>query len=105
MDMIEKVARAMCEANGAIWGGPRGVDDPDFLLVKLSYMGMARAAIEAMREPTPAMLAAGMASSTGSGSLSDTLEYDNRGEAELAAAFTAMIDAALPSPPVTEETK
>lgn len=49
MSMIEKVARAMCEAdNGA------GYDARwDF------YIPMAKAAIHAMRDPTEAMLDAG----------------------------------------------
>lgn len=56
--MIERVARRLCEANNTIWGGPRGEDDPDFMLVKLRYMHQARVAIEAMREPTEAMVEA-----------------------------------------------
>lgn len=95
MDMIEKIAKAMCEANGTIWGGPRGEDDPDFLLVKLSYMRMARAAIEAMREPTEAMLKAGDLPGW-----DDSVSIGLSGEV-----WQAMIDAALPSPPVAEETK
>lgn len=51
MEMIERVARAICEASGTIWGGPRGEDDPDFALPKAAYMNMARAAIEAVAAP------------------------------------------------------
>jgi hypothetical protein len=46
-EMIERVARAMCEATGTIWGGPRGEADPDFAFVRVFYISMARAAIEA----------------------------------------------------------
>lgn len=56
--MVERVARAICAATGTIWGGPSGEDDPDFLLIKLMYLNLARAAIEAMREPTKDMQAA-----------------------------------------------
>lgn len=54
-EMIEKIARAICDAGRE--------DDPQFDLmsaqVKESYRHEARAAIEAMREPSKAMVEAG----------------------------------------------
>lgn len=57
-DMIERVARAICRAGGK---------DPDETMIELggvrtpmwdAFVPIARAAIEAMREPTEAMVAA-----------------------------------------------
>lgn len=55
MEMVERVARAICEANGDDWDreGVDGLAD--------SYVPLARAAIEAMRGPTDDMLDAFMA--------------------------------------------
>ncbi len=90
--MVERVARAICAATGTIWGGPRGDDDPDFLLVKLMYLNQARAAIEAMREPTDAMVDAAY------DWLSDTAPLTGRRTTDIAGTFKFMIDAALKGP-------
>jgi hypothetical protein len=87
MDMVERVAWAICDNAGSIWGGPKGEDDPDFLLPKLMYMSMARAAIEAMREPTEAMVDAVWTRPDANGS-----QYPIGGYREQ---YRAMIDAAL----------
>lgn len=102
MDMIERVARAMCAANGTIWGGPRGEDDPDFLLTKIYHMNMARAAIEAMRDPTPKMIgAAGKALSPGRRPTEAWVSVN----AKHGIRYRAMIDEALsrPTPEHKEE--
>lgn len=65
MDMVERVARSLAAANGVIWGGPRGEDDPDFLLPKLMYMRLARAALDAVWED-----------------LSEFMEFDEHGVLE-----------------------
>ena len=76
-EMIERVARAMCQSDG---------DDPERYW--RDYEVNARAAIEAMREPTEAMIAAGH--------LNDPLGCD---VADAAAVYPAvwegMINAAL----------
>jgi hypothetical protein len=51
MDMIERVARALIDQIGSPW--PYGKMDP---AVRRLWRDHARAAIEAMREPTEAML-------------------------------------------------
>lgn len=87
MEMVEKVARAIAAEMGTDWGGPLGESDLSFLPYKARYMSMARAAIEAMREPTEAMKEAGFQA----GHLGDgEWEY-----ADPESAYTAMIDAAL----------
>jgi hypothetical protein len=80
-DMVERVARAIYEdRNGPRcepWGTkPKGHKDP--------YRADARAAIEAMREPTEAMV--------GSGADHDA---EGGGTGNPLAIYTAMIDAAL----------
>ena len=59
-EMIEKVARAMCLSRKP--NHPSLNDDDRWWKThgsREAYLGLARAAIEAMREPTEAMLAAG----------------------------------------------
>jgi hypothetical protein len=96
-EMVERVARALCVRHG---------NDPDRLYVDRlghtrdypwwqSYVDDARAAIEAMREPTEAMEEAG----------EDLVEWDSDDcsgasfalyrEGDAAKFYTAMIDAAL----------
>lgn len=76
-EMVERVAKAIAMH----WGcAPQTYDlNPD---VRKDWAGYARAAIEAMREPTPNMILAGMET-----------------DAEMTAiAYRAMIDAALKEP-------
>lgn len=105
MDMVERVARAIAAENGddfaalpdskADWiaaGGSfggrfRDINEPR----KSDYLEMARAAIEAMREPNEAMLEAGE-------------KIVDPHDASVERGYAAMIDAALaPSPPLGEE--
>jgi hypothetical protein len=51
-DMIERVARAMCEQCAAEFGGPVKLEESP---AHEAWISSARAAIEAMREPTEAM--------------------------------------------------
>jgi hypothetical protein len=73
-DMVERVARALYEARGGVWGEFRSEEG------RASWIGVARVAIEAMREPTEPMRVAANAVSN----LHETLE-----------AWDDMIDAAL----------
>ena len=57
MSMIERVARAICWANGMDPDLTLGGDGKNFLWRE--YVSQARAAIEAMREPTKAMTESG----------------------------------------------
>jgi hypothetical protein len=94
-DMVERVARAILEA-----AGDRAMGDTDDLSCVLidgdmDLIGLARAAIEAMREPTEAMLQA---------QHMDAM-WDEPDEGKPAAYYDwrAMIDAALPKTPQTAE--
>jgi glycosyltransferase involved in cell wall biosynthesis len=97
--MIERVGRALAAEEGYAY-------DP------VPCDRRARAAIAAMREPTPATLLAGWeASASGKppvlvdqsglpwvaegGTVGFSLEYDNKGPDALVSAYVAMIDAAL----------
>lgn len=88
IEMIERVAKAIYEADDVWcaafpWPSMGSMDQsPD------NYRRIARAAVEAMREPTEEMLAAGSRSRTASD------RFDN-GDDTLAPEFTAMIDEAL----------
>jgi hypothetical protein len=95
MEMVERVARAICKADGR---------DPDSDFTSgnatfpawQAYQSRARAAIEAMREPTEAMIEAG--------GLSDAARPYDGPEGEgcqfyPAIAYRAMIDAALAPQP------
>jgi hypothetical protein len=55
-DMIERVARAMCEQCAAEFGGPVKLEESP---AREAWISSARAAIEAMHEPTEAMEMAG----------------------------------------------
>jgi len=76
MNMVEKVARVLCWKNGMNPDLTLGGDGENFLWHE--YEDAARAAIEAMREPTEMMENAG-----------DPFTRDTQG------AWQAMIDAAL----------
>lgn len=82
-DMVERVARAIAadERDEQFW--------PE-------YVSAARAAIAAMREPTPEMMRSGMGDGA-RGSIADALDYNNDSDDVLQRAFTAMIDTALSS--------
>lgn len=60
MTMIEKVAEALFRADGG-WSADARLDEAiaDDAPAKPKFIKAARAAIEAMREPTEAMIAAG----------------------------------------------
>lgn len=85
-EMVERVARAISEADGAPW---EHMSDAH----KRGTREAARAAIEAMREPTPAVreqLAAWSANDPG----------DITGSANLDEMWAALIDAALQPYPI-----
>lgn len=83
-EMIERVARAMAFADLGTdtWDVKSEEDDGCGYLGKEDFRVMARAAIEAMREPTMAMIDAGDAE-------------DVHCLAQASVHYTAMIDAAL----------
>lgn len=95
-DMIEKVARAIFEQFKRALGGEGGFDDLTGE-ERLVMTGLARAAIEAMREPTKEMIIAGNDTidecidfwnyDSGAGYCVETFAANR--------ALTAMIDAAL----------
>jgi hypothetical protein len=74
--MVERVARAICCPIGCVAGPRRGP------CVSKTALPSARAAIEAMREPTPEMVEA-------------AYEAFTFPETDLERGYTAMIDAAL----------
>lgn len=91
MDMIEKVAKTICET-GNVAGFRCTCPHPiDGWCNGARAVAQARAAIEAMREPTEEMVRAGLTSLavTAAG----LPEFEPKDEAELC--FSAMIDAAL----------
>lgn len=57
-EMVERVARAIALAGGTEFDKLPASHGPGFGMRQM-YLSMARAAIEAMREPTEAMIAAG----------------------------------------------
>jgi hypothetical protein len=79
-DMIERVARAMARQRAAEW--PEEYSEVD--RIWHHFTGLARAAIEAMREPTKRQLDAGYAEIS-----------DHKCDDDLASAWQAMIDEAL----------
>lgn len=76
MTMVERVARALCKCHGVVDHSPIGWQ---------WYLPMARAAIEAMREPDDDMVLAGI------------LAWEKSPMA-VKTQFTAMIDATLKEP-------
>ncbi len=85
MRMIERVARAIKEADGNAYGYAFDGD------LKVTYEAIARYAIAAMREPTEAMLDAEGVQDTGcKAKISGYLDYFSADEI-----WKAMIDAAL----------
>ena len=88
--MVEKVARALCAHDDLDWDAQAnpftsGSGDDN----QVAYLSAARAAIEAMRGPTRAMIYTGEARRESKGEGASRENYD------AAAIFTAMIDAAL----------
>lgn len=75
-EMVERVAKAICEAIGDDWNR-EGVEG-----LAAAYQPMAIAAIKAMREPTEAMIEA------------SNREWDGRMSHRSSGAWQAMIDAA-----------
>lgn len=59
MDMVERVARALCVAADMDPDRPSNDERDNGAPLWTTYVGMARAGIEAMREPTEGMAAAG----------------------------------------------
>lgn len=93
--MIERVARAICSAN---WG-PLMSEDEITCQVENGWdlwEREARAAIEAMRDPTPAMLGGAAAALRGA-------SFADYPEKQDAAIWRAMIDAILSDPPGSAE--
>ncbi|CAB4176771.1 hypothetical protein UFOVP1672_40 [uncultured Caudovirales phage] len=90
MDMIEKVARALCVSADENWDAATfsetlNGDDPAGM--RAYWLSLARAAIEATKKPTEAMLHAGMWS---------IVSNDERTNEEIVLdCYTAMIDSAL----------
>ncbi len=84
--MIERVARARCAEQGINPDAPfrNLVGDKQRIVNWQAWTGEARAAIEAMREPTDAMIDAGAVA-----------EGDGNLEAQARNLWAAMIDAAL----------
>ena len=96
-DMIERVARAMYHSTGVEFGlasewGDHGAEAKD------EWRHIARAAIAAMRDCTPAMLDAGSAAHPAGGYRRDTLLNDI-----IECEWVAMVDAALSSTKQTEK--
>ena len=112
MDMIERVAEAMWQAEWARAGngGRRRVPWSEIAPTDQDrYRFVARAAIEAMREPTEAMAAAcwPLHHPWGNNAPDPSdrpLSFEDM-LADVTADWKAMIDAALSSPPVAEEPK
>ena len=98
MDMIEKVARALCVAAGHDPDGPTcdvySPSDPHIGEPWAGYRREARAAIAAMREPTPAMLKAGSGAMLGRAA-DATLGW----QGALNVGWQAMVDEALAPKP------
>lgn len=104
-NMIERVARAICAKDDALdtCAGRGGCDDPEGCF----RFDQARAAIAAMREPTPEMVTAGMSVAV---KPPDWMQPNPLGDASYvhksfmsrentAAHFTAMIDQAIKEQP------
>jgi hypothetical protein len=101
MTKLEDIARAICCPGHPCKGGDR-VQQSGLICESASYTDAARAAVEAMREPTEAMIEAGHASGDwgpGSTTLADNAlgNYD----ADAKTCFQAMIDAILNEKPST----
>lgn len=108
-EIVEKVAKALCISDEANWdrifeAWPVPPHWEGSLTTRNDYRRDARAAIEALREPTEAMMLAAAPSLKGVDSLMQLarihgakLEWTN-GEPPLKHAWRAMIDAALGKP-------
>jgi hypothetical protein len=81
-EMVERVARAIAKARhpGLTWPTK---SDPEYIQTVHTYLRDARAAIEAMREPTEEMIKA------------SNREWDGRMSHRSSGAWQVMIDAAL----------
>lgn len=84
MDMIERVARAICASEPAI------EEIHSFEFHKAAYIAAARAVVEAMREPTDAMVDNGL----------DAPNDFQHGRKTVLEIYEAMINAALKPEPV-----
>ena len=79
-EMVERIAIAVCEADGCLWSEATDLD-------KGLYRDTARAAIAAMREPTDAMIGQGYGYA---------ISYEDEGVVESPSeVWRAMIDEAL----------
>lgn len=87
-DMIEKMARAMCDAQGEVWEYTPEEPNKNTPLysdsLRAMYLAHAKAALSALEEPSEAMVEAGNMS----------LTWGIVPDDELRAAFSAMIKAA-----------
>lgn len=92
-EIIERVARAMAEADGWTWSGPHSQMVDEYASGQSGsrarnwWRTAARAAIKAMREPTPLMCGFGMSP------LSDALDEGRAPSTRVI--WQAMIDTAL----------
>ena len=96
--MIERVARALCVADGYSPDSTcdAGVDgDPDAIYTWAGYRPMAMAAIAAMREPTAAMSEAGERAELPGGQFGENFRESSVMEDDAAEVWRAMIDEAL----------
>jgi hypothetical protein len=93
MTMVERVARALSVADGM---HPQAAsNDADEQPAWTLYVGMAKAAIESLREPTEAMVEAGSGASTSGDEGVFRILVDRQCAGE---AWSLMIDAALKEP-------
>jgi prolipoprotein diacylglyceryltransferase len=83
--MVERVAAAIAAAGGSDWSKVPKRPGPGFSMYQM-YMGMARAALECLRTPTPEMVEAMIEEDTKPGRYFSQLMSD---------LFTAAIDAVL----------
>lgn len=92
-DLIETVAKAICRTVPGTGNVDEHFIEKMYPRTRSMWLDIARAAITAMREPTEAMIDAGLDEDGGG-------HDDPANRAIQARAFTAMIDAALaPAPP------
>lgn len=94
MDMVERVARAMKPTTAKLVDRLISMGADQSEAIALLPLPEARAAIEAMREPTEAMLKAGASVEVPRGHGGDDWN-EEIGDYEAESAYTAMIDAAL----------
>lgn len=90
MTMVERVARAICAADGHDPDGPPIDEYPSAIYPWAVYRNLAKAAIEAMREPSEEMKKAGEHAEISDSYGEYYVSADNAADI-----FRAMVDAAL----------